>query len=428
MGPQRKRRTKLLHRHWRVCAVVPFFVVEAWHARAALRVTSQRGRSVHFPFRTVPNKPVEMASPVPAATTATATAAGTSSGAARPMVPDFGAMREIPDSVQASTVTALRYGENPHQHGAFVGDLSRVISPVAMNPAKPHLSYNNLLDVDAAIALMADFLTDGPTAAVLKHGIPCALASATTMAAAWQRAIAVDPLSPYGGVAIFNAPLDADTAALVAHLYLDVVLATGYAEGVVQLLPRKTLLCVNSWDLAPVTVRGALGGLLVHERDAVPVDLAAADDDGAHGEDAGAPADAVRRWKVVTQTKPDLDQTLDLLYAERACKHVKSNAVVLVRDRRLIAAGAAQPCRVGAVEVALMRAHNYPRPALDLTGMVMASDAYFPFPDGPTKAIAGGVVAIVQPGGSRAGDKPSIAVCDAAGVAMVFTGTRHFRH
>ncbi|BCU03226.1 AICARFT IMPCHas incomplete domain containing protein [Pandoravirus japonicus] len=343
--------------------------------------------------------------------------------------PDLAALREIPGNVQASTVTALRYGENPHQRGAFVGDLSRAISPVAMNPAKPHLSYNNLLDVDAAIALMADFLTDGPTAAVLKHGIPCALASGATMAAAWQRAIAVDPLSPYGGVAIFNAPLDADTAALVAHLYLDVVLAPGYAEGVVQLLPRKTLLCVNSWDLAPITVRGALGGLLVHERDAAPVDLAAAaDDDGAHGEDAGAPADAVRRWKVVTQTKPDLDQTLDLLYAERACKHVKSNAVVLVRDRRLIAAGAAQPCRVGAVEVALMRAHNYPRPALDLTGMVMASDAYFPFPDGPSKAIAGGVVAIVQPGGSRAGDKPSIAVCDAAGVAMVFTGTRHFRH
>lgn len=363
-----------------------------------------------------------MTSPAP-------TAGALSPSDAHPAAPDLAALREIPGSVQASTATALRYGENPHQRGAFVGDLSRVISPVAMNPAKPHLSYNNLLDVDAAIALMADFLTDGPTAAVLKHGIPCALASATTMAAAWQRAIAVDPLSPYGGVAIFNAPLDADTAALVAHLYLDVVLAPGYAEGVVQLLPRKTLLCVNSWDLAPVTVRGALGGLLVHERDAAPVDLAAAaDDDGAHGEDAGAPADAVRRWKVVTQTKPDLDQTLDLLYAERACKHVKSNAVVLVRDRRLIAAGAAQPCRVGAVEVALMRAHNYPRPALDLTGMVMASDAYFPFPDGPTKAIAGGVVAIVQPGGSRAGDKPSIAVCDAAGVAMVFTGTRHFRH
>lgn len=343
------------------------------------------------------------------------------------MVPDLGAMREIPGGVRASTVTALRYGENPHQRGAFVGDLSRAISSVAMNPAKPYLSYNNLLDVDAAIALMADFLTDGPTAAVLKHGIPCALASANTMATAWQRAIAVDPLSPYGGVAIFNATLDADTAALVAHLYLDVVLAPGYAEGVVQLLPRKTLLCVNSWDLAPVTVRGALGGLLVHERDTAANDLVA--DGGAQGKDDAIDlADGVRRWKVVTRTKPDLDQTLDLLYAERACKHVKSNAVVLVKDRRLIAAGAAQPCRVGAVEVALMRAHNYPRPALDLAGVVMASDAYFPFPDGPSKAIAGGVVAIVQPGGSRGGDKPSIAVCDEAGVAMVFTGIRHFRH
>lgn len=349
-------------------------------------------------------------------------------GGAHPTAPDLTTVAEVPGGKVSSTAETLtlRYGENPHQRGAFVGDLSRVITPVAMNPAKPRLSYNNLLDVDAAIALMADFLLDGPTAAVLKHGIPCALASATTMAAAWQRAIAVDPLSPYGGVAVFNAPLDADTAALVAHLYLDVVLAPGYAKGVVQLLPRKTLLCINTWDPTPITVRGALGGLLVHERDTASNDLVA-DDVRSRGDDVDI-TDGVRRWKVVTQAKPDLDQTLDLLYAERACKHVKSNAVVLVKDRRMIAAGAAQPCRVGAVEVALMRAHNYPRPALDLAGMVMASDAYFPFPDGPSKAIAGGVVAIVQPGGSRGGDKPSIAVCDEAGVAMVFTGMRHFRH
>ncbi|QBZ80660.1 AICARFT IMPCHas superfamily incomplete domain containing protein [Pandoravirus celtis] len=354
--------------------------------------------------------------------------AGGSPDGTQPIAPDLTTLAEIPGSrISSVGATALRYGENPHQRGAFVGDLSRVITPIAVNPAKPHLSYSNLLDVDAAIALMADFLSDGPTAAVLKHGIPCALASATTMAAAWQRAIAVDPLSPYSGVAVFNAPLDADTAALVAHLYLDVVLAPGYAEGVVQLLPRKTLLRVNTWDLTPITVRGALGGLLVHERDTAAVNDLGADDVRDKGDDVDKRS-SVRRWKVVTQTKPDLDQTLDLLYAERACKHVKSNAVVLVKDRRMIAAGAAQPCRVGAVEVALMRAHNYPRPALDLVGMVMASDACFPFPDGPSKAIAGGVVAIVQPGGSRRGDKPSIAVCDEAGVAMVFTGMRHFRH
>ncbi|AGO83463.1 AICARFT IMPCHas domain containing protein [Pandoravirus salinus] len=359
------------------------------------------------------------------------TAANASTDAINPGAPDLSALDEIPAEVSTTTTTTtvLRYGENPHQRGAFVGDLSRAITPVAMNPAKPHLSYNNLLDVDAAIALMADFLIDGPTAAVLKHGIPCALASATTMAAAWQRAIAVDPLSPYGGVAVFNAPLDADTAALVARLYLDVVLAPGYAEDAVQLLPRKTLLRINTWGLTSVTVRGALGGLLVHERDTAANNDLAGNRHGDDGEDENDDLVAgVRRWKVVTQTKPDLDQTLDLLYAERACKHVKSNAVVLVKDRRMIAAGAAQPCRVGAVEVALMRAQNYPRPALDLTGTVMASDAYFPFPDGPSKAIAGGVVAIVQPGGSRGGDKPSIAACDEAGVAMVFTGMRHFRH
>jgi phosphoribosylaminoimidazolecarboxamide formyltransferase/IMP cyclohydrolase len=338
--------------------------------------------------------------------------------------------------------TILRYGENPHQKGAFLGDMTRAVSIVAVNPSKPRLSYNNVLDVDSAIALMADFLADGPTVAVLKHGIPCALASAASMALAWQRALAVDPLSPFGGVAIFNAPLDAETAALVNGLYLDVVLAPDYEPGVVKMLPRKTLMKVNSWDLSTTNVRGALGGLLVHERDP-PTDSQRADritlaldhndgggkDHSDDGDDDGNDDHHHSRcWKVVTRTKPNLDQTLDLLYAERACKHVKSNAVVLVKDRRMIAAGAAQPCRVGAVEVALMRAQNYPTPRLDLTGMVMASDAYFPFPDGPTKAIAGGVVAIVQPGGSRNGDAPSIAACDEAGVAMVFTGVRHFRH
>nr|UMO79270.1 AICARFT IMPCHas incomplete domain containing protein [Pandoravirus aubagnensis] len=326
-------------------------------------------------------------------------------------------LRGLSDTTTQPTV--LRYGENPHQRAVFVGDMPNVVSVVAINPAKPRISYNNLLDVDAAVALMADFLTDGPTAAVLKHGIPCALATADSLAAAWERAIAVDTLSPFGGVAIFNAPLDAATAALVGGLYLDVVLAPGYEPGVVDMLPRKTLLCVNTWDLAPITVRGALGGLLVHDRDTTRCEARDAD---------GNVAPTARQWKVVTTTEPDLSQTIDLLYAERACKHVKSNAVVLVKDRRLIAAGAAQPCRVGAVEVALLRARTYPRPALDLSGMVMASDAYFPFPDGPTKAIEGGVVAIVQPGRSRGGDKPAIDVCNAAGVAMVFTNTRHFRH
>nr|UDO47258.1 bifunctional purine biosynthesis protein [Pandoravirus massiliensis] len=324
----------------------------------------------------------------------------------------------------AAPPTVLRYGENPHQRAAFVGDLSDVVSVVAINPAKPRISYNNLLDVDAAVALMADFLTDGPTAAVLKHGIPCALATADSLAAAWERAIAVDTLSPFGGVAIFNAPLDAAAAALVGALYLDVVLAPGYEPGIVEMLPRKTLLRVNTWDLAPITVRGALGGLLVHDRDMARCEAHGADD----GNGSNVVPPTARQWKVVTKTEPDLCQTIDLLYAERVCKHVKSNAVALVKDRRLIAAGAAQPCRVGAVEVALLRARTYPRPALDLAGMVMASDAYFPFPDGPTKAIEGGVVAIVQPGGSRGGDKPAIEACNAAGVAMVFTNTRHFRH
>lgn len=336
--------------------------------------------------------------------------------------PTAAALRELRGlSDTAAPPTVLRYGENPHQRAVFVGDLSNVVSVVAINPTKPRISYNNVLDIDAAVTLMADFLADGPTAAVLKHGIPCALATADSLAVAWERAIAVDTLSPFGGVAIFNTPLDAATAALVGGLYLDVVLAPDYEPGVIDMLPRKTLLRVNTWDLAPVTVRGALGGLLVHDRDMTRCEARNVDND-----DNAAPT--ARQWKVVTETEPDLSQTIDLLYAERVCKHVKSNAVALVKDRRLVAAGAAQPCRVGAVEVALLRARTYPRPALDLSGMVMASDAYFPFPDGPTKAIEGGVVAIVQPGGSRGGDKPAIDVCNAAGVAMVFTNTRHFRH
>jgi len=312
------------------------------------------------------------------------------------------------------TVTTVRYGENPHQVGAFVGDLGKVAQVVSLSASKPASSYNNWLDLDAAITLMADFLKEGPTAAVLKHGIPCTLASADTLAKAWMRGLEVDSISPYGGVAIFNQTLDLETAQLVAQLYLDVVAAPDFAPGVLALFINKTVVKVNSWSLPTVSVRSALGGLLVHERDVAPCT--------EHGHTIEK-----RRWQVATSKAPTEEQTIDLLYAERACKHVKSNAVVLVKDRRMIAAGAAQPCRVGAVEVAVMRAHTYPKDTVDREGMVMASDAFFPFPDGPEKAIAGGVVAIVQPSGSR-NDKASIKVCDDAGVAMVFTGIRHFRH
>lgn len=322
----------------------------------------------------------------------------------------------VPDvrATLAGTVTEVRYGENPHQVGAFVGDLDRVVRVVATNASKPLPSYNNWLDLDAGIALMVDFLHEGPTTAVLKHGIPCALASADSLAEAWSRAIEVDTISPFGGVAVFNMALDGETARLVARLYLDVVAAPDFEPGVVQLLRNKTVVRINTWDVRRVAVRSALGGLLVHERDIDPCTA-----ECTHA--------SPRKWQVATVRAPDAAQTEDLLYAERACKHVKSNAVVLVKDRRLIAVGAAQPCRVGAVEVAFLRARTYPRPPLDLGGSVMASDAYFPFPDAVEVAAAGGVVSIVQPGGSR-NDRASIEACDAAGVSMVLTGVRHFRH
>jgi phosphoribosylaminoimidazolecarboxamide formyltransferase/IMP cyclohydrolase len=326
--------------------------------------------------------------------------------------------------------TRTRYGENPHQLGLFLGppaDAEKaVFKIVAANETrgKGEPSYNNLLDLDAAIGLMADFLDDGPTVAVLKHGIPCAMATAGTLAEAWTRAIAVDPKSPFGGVAIFNMPIDAATAALVAGLYLDIVAAPGFAPGVIQALAHKTRVQVLKWELPRVVVRSALGGLLVHERD---VSLCT-DAPAAAAADLDAGGRTVRQWTVVTPSAhPDIRQTVDLLYAERVCKHVKSNAVVVVKERRLLGAGASQPCRVGATEVALQRATSYPVPPIDMRGAVVASDAYFPFPDGVEAAIAAGVVAIVQPGGSR-NDAASIAAADAAGVAMVLTGIRHFRH
>jgi phosphoribosylaminoimidazolecarboxamide formyltransferase/IMP cyclohydrolase len=332
------------------------------------------------------------------------------------------AARLLREAVEVHAATAsdaptmvLRYGENPHQEGVFVGDLSRYVTTVATNPAKPLLSYNNLLDVDSAIALMADFLDDGPTAAVLKHGIPCVMASSeVSLVDAWTRALEADSISPFGGVAVFNRALDVETARAVGGLYLDVVLAPAYEEGALKLLPRKTVLKVESWDLPAVTVRGVLGGLLAHRRDRAACVSAPDSQTG-------------RRWEVATTKTPTDAQTVDLIYAERLCKHVKSNAVVLVKDRRLVAAGAAQPCRVGAVEVAVARAARYPRPEMDREGMVMASDAYFPFPDGPGTALTAGVVAIVQPGGSR-GDTPSVAACEAQDASMVLTNQRHFRH
>jgi phosphoribosylaminoimidazolecarboxamide formyltransferase/IMP cyclohydrolase len=305
-------------------------------------------------------------------------------------------------------VVDLPYGENPHQRAAFyaqVGARANVLSQVQQHHGK-QISYNNILDLDSARALARDF--DVPACVIVKHNNPCGVATGAGALDAYRRAFECDPLSAYGGVIVLNRRVDRDTAQAIAEQFVEVLFAPGFDEGALEVLSAKpnTRILEDRERRIPMLgekdARQVTGGLLVQDRD-----LGAADRSG---------------MEVVTGRPPTEDEWRDLLFAWQVCRHVKSNAIVLARGGATVGIGAGQMSRVDAVRLAIEKCRLD-----DMTGSAMASDAFFPFPDGPELAIAVGVTAIVQPGGSVRDDEV-IAAADEVGVTMVVTGERHFRH
>ena len=298
----------------------------------------------------------------------------------------------------------LRYGENPHQAGAlYRGPSASEGLPSAALLHGKELSFNNLLDAEAAWRVVTDFTQ--PTVAVIKHNNPCGLASHSDQAEAYLRAFKGDTTSAYGGILGFNRVVDKGTAEVMRGVFYEVVVAPGYEGEALEILKKRRNLRIlkmpndnpaQVYDLRPVS-----GGLLVQGPDLV-------DDD-------------VSLWETVTQRKPTEREMADLAFAWKAAKHVKSNAIVVAKDCSLVGMGAGQPNRLNSIHLALRAAGDWAR------GSVLASDAFFPFADNVELAAEGGVKAIVQPGGSIR-DQESIEVADARGMAMVFTGRRHFRH
>jgi phosphoribosylaminoimidazolecarboxamide formyltransferase/IMP cyclohydrolase len=300
----------------------------------------------------------------------------------------------------------VRYGENPHQAAALYGDFLRVAEPLHGK----ELSYNNVVDVDAALALAEEFRA-GPAAAVaiLKHNTPCGVGLGKDPLGAWERALATDPESPFGGIVVSTRPWTLALARAVDELFTEVLIAPAFDPDALDLLVRKKARRLVRWHpeaarADEAAVRGVVGGLLVQERDRAIEDPRAA--------------------RVVTKRAPTAEELRALDFAWRVVKHVKSNAIAFTAADRTLALGGGQTSRVEPVRNARARAA---RLGISLRGSVVASDAFFPFPDGLEEAAAAGATAVIQPGGSTR-DDAVIAAADAHGVAMVFTGVRHFRH
>jgi phosphoribosylaminoimidazolecarboxamide formyltransferase / IMP cyclohydrolase len=318
--------------------------------------------------------------------------------------------------LEATRRQTMRYGENPHQKAAFyVTDERRPSVAAALQVQGKALSYNNLADADAAFELVSEFAS--PAVAIIKHANPCGVATGDDLALAYGRALACDPQSAYGGVVALNRPLDAATAEQIARVFTEVVIAPAADDATRAVLSakRNLRLLVTGGVLEPrpgeLVVRSVVGGLLVQERDA-----------GVLVED---------EVKVVSERAPSATELADLGFAFTVAKHVRSNAIVFARNGATVAIGAGQMSRVDAVRIAVEKAALVSREAEEsqsrIGGSVVASDAFFPFPDGLDMALRAGATAAIQPGGSLR-DAEVIAVADEAGAAMLFTGIRHFRH
>jgi len=297
----------------------------------------------------------------------------------------------------------LRYGENPHQKGTFFGDFDAVFDKLHGK----ELSYNNLLDVDAAVNLMNEFKGEAPTFAILKHNNACGLAQRDTVHKAYIDALAGDPVSAFGGILISNVEIDAETAEEIHKLFCEVVIAPSFSEKALEILKGKKnriLLNLKATGLPEKQVRTCLNGVLVQDKD--------------------LKTDSMEDLKQATENKATDEELSDMIFASKICKHTKSNTIVLAKNKQLCASGTGQTSRVDALTQSIEKARSFD---FDLQGAVMASDAFFPFPDCVEIAGNAGITAVIQPGGSIK-DQLSIDYCNTNNIAMVMTGTRHFKH
>ena len=296
----------------------------------------------------------------------------------------------------------LRYGENPHQEGFYFGDLEDMFDQLHGK----ELSYNNLVDIEAAVALIAEF-TDEPTFAILKHTNACGIASAENIALAYEKAFAADTVSAFGGILIANEEITVDAAHAMKDLFFEVLIAPSFDDDALEILQQKKnriLLIQKSTIKETTQVKSLLNGYILQERD--------------------LKTDSKDDFKQVCARQATAEELEALVFASKVAKHTKSNTIVLARDQQLLASGVGQTSRVDALKQAIEKARRF---GFDLKGAVMASDAFFPFPDCVEIASKAGVTAVIQPGGSIR-DQASIDYCDSQNMSMVFTGVRHFKH
>lgn len=295
----------------------------------------------------------------------------------------------------------LRYGENPHQQAVFYGDLSECFDQLNGKT----ISYNNILDLDASISLINDF--SEPTIAILKHNNACGLASRAILVDCWKDALASDPVSAYGGIIISNQEIDEETAIEINKLFFEIIIAKSYEKNAIEILKSKKnrIILQNKVSIIPLKqFKTVLNGVIEQERDFL--------------------VENSNDLNVVTKKYPTDNEIMDLLFANKIVKHTKSNAIVLVKNKQLIASGMGQTSRVDALKQAISKAKSF---GFSLNGAVMASDAFFPFADCVEIAHYEGITSVIQPGGSIR-DNESIDFCNANRMSMVFTGNRHFKH
>lgn len=304
-------------------------------------------------------------------------------------------------SIQTSKM--LRYGENPHQKAKFFGNLDEVFEIISGKD----ISYNNLVDMDAAINLMKEFESDKPTIVIIKHTNACGVATRDTVSQAWDDALACDSTSAFGGIISTNAIIDFETAQKIDKIFYEVLIAPGFTHEALDLLKKKgqrVLVKLLKYPNDTVQYKSLLSGVIVQDTDAVTL-----------------PKDA---FEVKTKLSPSEDNMRDLVFALKCVKHLKSNTIVLVKDQQMIGMGCGQTSRIDATHQAIKKAKEF---GFDLENSVMASDAFFPFPDCVEVAFHAGIKSVIQPGGSIK-DQLSIDFCDENCMSMVFTGIRHFRH
>jgi phosphoribosylaminoimidazolecarboxamide formyltransferase/IMP cyclohydrolase len=306
-------------------------------------------------------------------------------------------------NLKDQTKIILRYGENPHQKGSFFGDIDDIIEKIHGK----ELSYNNLLDVDSAIDLISEFKDEKPTFAILKHNNACGLAIRNTIEDAYKDALAADPISAFGGVLISNSDINKSTASTINDLFCEVVIAPKIHQDAIEVLKEKKnriILILKKFPEKKSLIRSCLNGFLQQDCDAI--------------------SDSQEILSYPTLKKPNQNEIQDLLFASKISKNTKSNTIVLVKNKQLLASGTGQTSRVDALNQAINKAKKF---NFDLSGAVMASDAFFPFPDCAEIAHKAGISSIIQPGGSIK-DNLTIDYCEKHNLSMVFTGVRHFKH